>query len=33
LPHLRGRARELIVAQQVSAGLPADDAAPMGEEA
>jgi MFS family permease len=33
LPHLRGRARELIVAQQVSAGLPADDAAPVGEEA
>ena len=33
LPHLRGGARELIVAQQVSAGLPVDDAAPVGEEA
>jgi MFS family permease len=33
LPLLRGRVRELIVAQQVSAGLPADDAAPVGEEA
>jgi MFS family permease len=29
---LRGRPHELIVAQQVSAGLPADDAAPVGEE-
>jgi MFS family permease len=33
LPRLQGRARELIVSQQVSAGLPADDAAPVGEEA
>jgi MFS family permease len=33
LPRLRGRARELIVAQQVSPGLPADDAAPVGDEA
>ena len=32
LPLLRGRARELIVAQQVSAGLPVDDVAPVGEE-
>jgi MFS family permease len=31
LPRLRVRARELIVAQQVSAGLPSDDAAPVGE--
>jgi MFS family permease len=33
LPRLRGERRELIVAQQVSAGLPADDAAPIAEEA
>jgi MFS family permease len=32
LATLRGRARELIVAQQVSAGLPSDDAAPVAEE-
>jgi MFS family permease len=30
---LQGDARELIVAQQVSAGLPADDAEPVGDEA
>jgi MFS family permease len=33
LPHLRGRARDLIVAQQVSPGLPSDDAAPVADEA
>ena len=33
LRSLQGDARELIVAQQVAAGLPADDAAPVGEEA
>jgi len=33
LPHLRERGRELIVAQQVSPGLPADDAAPVADEA
>jgi MFS family permease len=33
LPRLRDRSRELIVAQQVSAGLPADDAAPVADEA
>jgi len=33
LPHLRGRARELIVGQQVSPGLPSDDAAPVTDEA
>ncbi len=31
LPHLRGRARELILAQQVAAGAPADEATPVGE--
>lgn len=31
LPRLRVRARELIVSQQVAAGLPSDDAAPVGE--
>jgi MFS family permease len=33
LPRLRDHGRELIVAQQVSAGLPADDAAPVADEA
>jgi MFS family permease len=33
LRSLQGDARQLIVAQQVAAGLPADDAAPVGEEA
>jgi MFS family permease len=33
LPRLRERGRELIVAQQVSPGVPADDAAPVGDEA
>jgi MFS family permease len=33
LPRLRDRGRELIVAQQVSPGLPADDAAPVADEA
>jgi MFS family permease len=31
LPHLRGPARELIVAQQLSAGSPADEATPLQE--
>ena len=32
LPHLGERDRELIVAQQVSPGLPSDDAAPVADE-
>ena len=31
LPHIRGRARELILAQQVAAGAPADEATRVGE--
>ena len=31
LPRLRGPARELIVAQQLSAGSPADEATPLRE--
>jgi MFS family permease len=31
LPRLRGRARELIVAQQLAAGAPPDEATPLQE--
>jgi hypothetical protein len=31
LPRLRGRARELIVVQQLAAGVPPDEATPLQE--